>query len=100
VWEDVELEMVVAERELAEALERLLERRGRVDSVQGERGHAAECHLDDHPECAKPDAGRAEDLGVALARALERGAVGEHQRQRFHLAGEVAQAGAGSVGGG
>ncbi len=65
--EDVELEVVVGERELLEALQRLLQRRGRVDARKAEGGHAAQRDLGDDPERAEPHAGGAKQLGVLPA---------------------------------
>jgi hypothetical protein len=76
--EGVELEVVVAQRQLLEALERARERRRRIDSSQCEGGHALERDLGDHPERAEPDTRPAEQLTIALGRALERRSVGEH----------------------
>ncbi len=66
VREDEELEVVVGERELLEALERLLERRGRIHAVERERRHAAQRHLGDRAQRAEPHAGGAEHVGVAV----------------------------------
>ena len=92
--------MVVGERQLLEALERLLQRSGGVDAAQAEGGHAAQRHLRDHAERAQPHARSAQQLGILLFGAVQRGAVGEHQRERRHLRGDVAQARAGAVRGG
>ncbi len=100
VGEDVELEVVVCERQLLEALERLLQRGGGVDATQAEGGHAAQRHLRHHAERAQPHARGAQQLGVVLLGAAQRRAVGEHQRERRHLRGDVAQARAGAVRGG
>ncbi len=86
--------------ELLEALQRLLQRRGRVEPAQAEGGHAAQRHLGDHPERAEPHARGAQQLGLVLLGAVQRGAVGEHERQRGDLRGDVAQPRAGAVRGG
>ena len=83
--EDEELEVLVGERELLEALERLRQRRRCVDAAERERGHAAHGDLGDHPKRAQPDARGAEDLRVALRRADELRAVGEHERELAEL---------------
>ncbi len=77
--EDEELEVVVAKRELLEALERLGERLGRVAPAQGERGHAAQRDLGDHAERAEADARGAEHLGV---RARAHSAESSRRRAR------------------
>ena len=97
VREGEELEMVVAQRKLLEALEHVPQRRGRVDPMQREGGHAAQRHLRDHAQRAQPDACGAPQLLVALARALEHRPIGEHQRQLVDLRGEVAQPRAGAM---
>ena len=95
--EDEELEVVVAERQLLEARERVRERCGSVDAAQREGGHAAQRHLGDHAERAEAHAGGAEDVGVELFGATQRRAVCEHERQLGHLCGDVAQTRAGAV---
>ena len=97
VREHEELEVVVAQRQLLEALQRLRQRRRRIQAAQRERRYAAQRHLDDRPQRAQPHPRRAEHLGVALGRAHERRAVREHQRQLGHLRGDVAKARARSV---
>ncbi len=98
--EDEELEVVIGECQLLEALERLLQRSGGVEAAQAEGGHAAQRHLGDHAERAEPHTRGAQQLGIVLRGAVQRGAVGEHQRERRHLRGDVAQARAGAVRGG
>ena len=85
VREDEELEMVVGERQLLEALESVLERGRRVDAVQRKRRHAAKRHLRDHTERAESHARGGKHVRILLRRALQRGAVGEHERQRGDL---------------
>ncbi len=58
--EHVELEVVVGQRHVLEASERLLEWRWSVDPAQGEGGHAAQGHLRQHPKRSKTDARREE----------------------------------------
>ncbi len=95
-----QLEVVVAERQLLEARERVLERPRLIDAAQRECGHAAQRHLRDHAERPERDASRAKCVGVELLGAAQRAAIGEDQRQLGHLGRDVAQARAGAVRGG
>jgi hypothetical protein len=97
VREHEEFEVLVVRDELLEALQRLRQRSRRIDAVQRERRHAAQHDLGDHAQRAESHARRTEHLRVALGRAHELRAVGQHQRQLAHLGGEVAKTRAGAV---
>ena len=95
-----QLEVVVAERQLLEARQRVLERSRLIGAAQRECGHAAQRHLRDHAERPERDASGAKCVGVEQLGAAQRAAIGEDQRKLGQLGRDVAQARPGAVRGG
>ena len=100
VGEHVELEVLVALRELVEAVKRVRQRPWRVEAAHDEGGHGAKGHRVDHAERPEPHSRGEVDVAIALGRDLEHAPVREHELQRLDLGGEVAELAPGAVGGG
>ena len=100
VGEYVELEVLVALRELVEAVERVRQRPRRVEAPHDEGGHGANGRRVDHAKRPEPYSRGEVDVAIALGRDLEHAPVREHELQRLDLGGEVAELAPGAVGGG
>ncbi len=81
---------------LLKSVENLLAGLGRVEAIEREGGNAAQGHRRDRAQRPDPDPRCAQQIAVLAE--LADAAVGEDQLDRRDLGGDVAQAGAGSVG--
>ena len=92
-----EPEVVVGGDELVEAVERLLDRRRRLDRVEREGGTAAQRHRGDHAERSDRHPGGPPAVAIVVRAELDELAVGERQLDRPQGRGDVRVGGAGPV---